>query len=162
MHLGMNLDLRRPDRLPLVIPVELAYADQNGKPCLERTQTKEVARHGARVLSRACLPEGSKVNMGVTHLGRSSHCRVVWCSAPVNGCYEVGLELESPENIWGVDFSPSDRVADIDTGTALQTLMQMLEEKGIITREEVRARISRTSAIGLPDSRLPGVALPIG
>ena len=149
----MNIDARRSQRLPLTIPVEIAYTDQNGQPRLERTQTKEVDRHGCRLMSRCYHPEGSKINLGITHLGRSAHCRVVWCSAPVNGMYEVGVELESPENVWGVHFGPSDWTADLDPVKALWTLVQMLEEKGIISVEELRGRIAGRSP------QMPGPAI---
>jgi hypothetical protein len=125
----------------MAIPVEISYTDQNGQPCLERTQTKDVDRHGARLTSRNHHQTGSKITLGITHLGHSAHCRVVWCSAPTNGSYEVGLELESQEDVWGVTFESTDWHAGLDPATALWTMVQMLEEKGIITREQLRARV---------------------
>jgi hypothetical protein len=151
----VSMDSRRTARLPLVIPVEISYADQNGRPCLERTQTKDVDRHGARLTSRSYHPEGRKINLGITHLGRSAHTRVVWCSAPINGFYEVGVELESPENVWGVQFETPTWTSDLDPVATLWTLVQILEEKGIITREELRAR-----GAGGPRPSAPASAVP--
>ena len=151
----MSIDARRTVRLPMVIPVEISYTDRNGQPALERTQTKDIDRHGARFMSRAYHPEGSKICMGIMHLGRSAHCRVVWCSAPINGAYEVGVELESPENVWGVPFASADWTADMDPATALWTLAQMLEEKGVITREELRARVTGKVPPGAPVAVVP-------
>jgi hypothetical protein len=138
----MSMDARRTVRLPVVIPVEISFTDENGQARLERTQTKDVNRHGACIISRSYHPEGRKINLGITHLGRSAQTRVVRCSAPTNGTYEVGLELECAENVWGVPFASTDWTADLDPVTALWTLVQMLEEKGIITREELRARVT--------------------
>jgi hypothetical protein len=122
---------------------------------LERTQTKDIDRHGARLTSRACHPEGSKICVGVTHLGRSVHTKVVWCSAPINSAYEVGVELEGPENFWGVPFTESAWNVDMDPATTLWALVRMLEEKGVITREALRARV-----IGSVQPSAPGAAVP--
>ncbi len=125
----------------MAIPVEISYIDHSGTPRLERTQTKDVSRHGARVVCHAYLPEGSRINLGVTHLGRSAHCRVAWCSAPANGAYEVGLELEAAENIWEVDFASCGVRADMGTTDPFWVLVQMLEETGAISRAELMARL---------------------
>jgi hypothetical protein len=153
----VSIDSRRTVRLPMAIPVEISYTDQNGQPCLERTHTKDVDRHGARFTSRSYHQAGSKINLGITHLGRSAHCRVVWCSAPTNGSYEVGVELESPENVWGVPFESADWHAGLDPATALWTMVQILEEKGIMTREQLRARILGNVAPGASSGAASGV-----
>jgi len=82
---------------------------------------------------------------------------VVWCSAPINGHYEVGLELECAENVWGVSFTAADWTADLDPATALWTLVQMLEEKGIITREELRARVTGVAQPSAPGAPVPAL-----
>jgi hypothetical protein len=151
----MSFDARRTNRVPLVIPVEISFTDENSQARLERTHTKDVNRHGACVVSRSYHPEGRRINLGITHLGRSADTRVVRCSAPVNGNYEVGLELECAENVWGVHFTSADWTADLDPATALWTLVQMLEEKGIITREELRARVT-----GIAQPSPPGALVP--
>jgi hypothetical protein len=146
----VSIDARRSVRLPMAIPVEISYTDQSGQPCLERTQTKDVDRHGARFTSRSSHQVGSKINLGITHLGRSAHCRVVWCSAPTNGSYEVGVELETPENVWGVPFESAAWHAGLDPAAALWTIAQVLEEQGIMTREQLRDRILGNVAPGPP------------
>ena len=141
-----------------MIPVELSYVDQDGQARLERTQTKDVNQHGARITSRSYHPIGSRINLGITHLGRSAHCRVAWCSAPSNGSYEVGIEMETPENVWGVHFDSTNWNTGLDPAAALWTLVQMLEEKGIITREELRNRVQGGSSIRPPDAVIPWAA----
>ena len=151
----MSMDARRTVRLPLVIPVEISYTDRDGQPRLERTQTKDVDRNGARITSRTYHQVGSKINLGITHLGRSAHCRVVWCSAPTNGSFEVGVELETSENVWGVPFDATTWSAGLDPATALWTLVQILEEKGIVSREELRNRV-----LGGNPPNPPGTVIP--
>jgi hypothetical protein len=79
---------------------------------------------------------------------------VVWCSAPINSTYEVGVELESAEDFWEVPFTASHWASDMDPATTLWTLAQMLEEKGVITREELRARVTGSQPVA------PGVVVP--
>lgn len=138
-----------------MIPVEISYTDQSGQPRLERTQTKDVNRHGARLTSRSCLPLGSKVSLVIPHLGRTAHCRVVWCSAPSNGSYELGLEMETPENVWGLHFASNKWSTGMDPAASLWMLVQMLEEKGIISREELRNRVLGGGPPAAPDQAAP-------
>ena len=151
----MSADDRRTSRVPLAIPVEISYTDQDGQPRLERTETKDVNRSGARVTSRSPHRLGDQINLGIPNLGRSAHCRVVWCSAPSNGSYEIGLELETPENVWGVHFDSTSWNTGLDPATTLWTLAQMLEEKGIISREELRARVLGGGPPPAPDAVVP-------
>ena len=119
----------------MVIPVEIAYTDQRAQPALERTQTKDIARHG-----------------GIIHLGRSAHTRVVWSSAPINGAYEVGVEVESPENVWGVPFVEADWTADRKRPTECSSRggsldashgLKLLDESRFPIRDSKRQRIFR-------------------
>jgi hypothetical protein len=147
----MSTETRRTVRLPMVIPVEITYTDQNGQQVLERTETKDIDRQGARLTTRAYHPDGSKIRLSIPHMGRSAHTRVVWCSAPMNGTYEIGLEMEVTEDVWGVPFTPSNWTAGMDPASTLWTLARMLEEKGVITREELRARVTGSARQSSPD-----------
>src|SRR5258708_2418252 len=102
----MSIDGRRTNRLPLQIPVEISYADAQGHSRLERTNTLSVDRHGARIASMMQHPIGSTIHLGVPHIGRSACCRVVWCSAPVGRIFEVGIEMDTDANLWGLHFTP--------------------------------------------------------
>ena len=129
---------RRSSRLPLSIPVEISFTDSTGQARLERTHTVVVDRHGARMASRSGHPVGSMIHLGIPHLGRSAHCRVIWCSAPVNGVYEVGVEIDVDSNVWGVHFEPEE--TQLETASDLAILVQMLEEKRVFSRGEFSAR----------------------
>ena len=147
----MSLDGRRSNRLPLQIPVEISYADAQGQPCLERTHTLSIDRHGAGIASRSQHPVGSMIHLGVLQMGRSAHCRVVWCSAPVRGGFEVGVEIDGGDNLWGVHFAPvatpSEAVAEsYMMGFAM--LVQILQEKGVLSPGELESRLKgATSAV---------------
>ena len=91
--------------------------------------------------------------MGIPHLGRGALCRVVWCSQvphPVHGQYEVGLTMESAVNPWDVSFAPEDWQGQEAPATSnpqpeveavLKALVGLLEEKGVVTRQEILDRL---------------------
>jgi hypothetical protein len=134
-----DLRNRRTSRLQLSIPVEISYTDRNGEPRLERTHTLVIDRHGARIATRAFHQTGAMMHVAIPHLGRSAHCRVVWCSAPANGIFEVGVEMDADANIWGVHFElnePDETAPSSD----LELLVEMLVERGVLRRGEFEAR----------------------
>lgn len=142
----MSIDLRRSNRLPLHIPVEISYADAQGEPRLERTHTLSVDRHGARIASASQHAVGSMVHLAMLQAGRSAHCRVVWCSAPVNGLFEIGVEMDPGINLWGLHFapvaSPPEAVSQ-SYAVAFAMLVQILQEKGVLGPGELESRLQR-------------------
>jgi hypothetical protein len=80
---------------------------------------------------------------------------VVWCSAPTNGSYEIGIELETPENVWGVHFDSPNWTAGLEPAAAFWALVQILEEKGIISRDELRNRVQGSPVPRAPDAVVP-------
>jgi hypothetical protein len=135
----MGPENRRTRRSELNIPVELSYSDSQGQPRLERTHTLDVGRNGARIATRCFHPLGATIHLGIPHLGRSAHCRVVWCSAPsTGGIYQVGVQMEVESNVWGIRFDETG--ANSELGPDLALLVQMLEEKRVLARGEFQAR----------------------
>src|SRR5207249_2769337 len=110
-----------------------------------------VDRHGARIASRTQHPAGSMIHLGIPHLGRAAHCRVIWCSAPVNGVYEVGVEMDAENNVWGVHFETE--VAQVEASSDLGIVVQMLEEKRVFGHGEFQARRSGISRAESPVQR---------
>jgi len=154
----MSNETRRSSRLPLKIPVEISYIDAQSQPSLERTHTLVVDRHGARIASRSFHPVGSMIHLGVPHLGRSAHCRVIWCSAPANGIYEVGVEMDADANVWGIHFPDPQPENDLavqgaSTSLAVAILVQLLQEKGVLRRGEFEARLSAGSYAERPTQK---------
>jgi hypothetical protein len=74
---------------------------------------------------------------------------------PANNTYEVGVELDSQDNVWGVPFAQADWTVGMDPATTLWTLARMLEEKGIITRDELRARVTGGVRPSAPGGAVP-------
>lgn len=136
----MGLDNRRTQRIPVSMAIEISYADAQGTPRLERTHTLEVGRNGARLASRSFHQTGSMIHVGIPQLGRSAHTRVVWCSAPANGLYEVGVEMDPSSDLWGLSFEDQAAQPVMDRDLAL--IVQMLESKGFFSPGEFLARRS--------------------
>jgi hypothetical protein len=128
------------------MPVELSYSDPEGRPNLERTHTLDVGRNGARIATRCFHAVGAMIRLGIPHLGRSAHCRVVWCSAPSNGIYQVGVQMETESNVWGIRFEETSVNSELSPDLAL--LLQMLEEKRVLSRGEFQYR--RRNSPGAP------------
>ena len=65
-----------------------------------------------------------EVTIQVPFNGMSQKGKVVWSRSDPNenGTYEIGVELDRPENLWGVGFPPSDwnpaRGSQAETPTA--------------------------------------------
>ena len=115
----LNIDLRHSTRIPLSIPVEVTGWDVGGWGFLEKTTTNLVNKHGARISLQHKFSVGSNVVISIPHLKREQRCRVVWMSRLPNDRdnYQAGVELERPENFWGVDFPPGDW--DVSTAASL-------------------------------------------
>jgi len=95
-----NSALRRSTRIPSDILIEVkregfAYAGE----------TITVNLHGALVRISAPLKVGERITLRVQHTGRSVPGAVVFADKNAS---QFGVELERPENIWGVSVPPPD------------------------------------------------------
>lgn len=95
-----NSSPRRSTRIPTDVLVEL-----QGEGFAYAGETITVNLHGALVRISAPLKVGDRVTLHVHHTGRSSLGAVVFADA---GASQFGVELERPENIWGVSVPPAD------------------------------------------------------
>ena len=166
-------DLRRSLRISLSIPVEIAGRDTTGVEIHEKTNTKAISKYGACVILRHQLIEGSEVMVSIPHLDRRQKCRIVWASREQGekGLFDTGLELESAEDFWGVQFPPEGWVTPkqvplagdqrgrflpqnllgdneqqmVTVSSMLNALIAVLEKKGIVTLAELADMLKRMS-----------------
>lgn len=91
---------RRSTRMFLHRPVKVegAGVEYSG-------ETITVNLHGALVRVAAPLRLGDRVTVHVHHTGKSAPGAVVFAKS---GMSQFGIELQNPENIWGVSIPPSD------------------------------------------------------
>jgi hypothetical protein len=101
---------RRSERISESIPLIVRGIDLLGQPFEERTSTLAINLHGCRYSSKHHLPRNSWVTVEAPRTGemRSVRARVAWIQRPhsVREFFQIGVELESPANIWGLESSP--------------------------------------------------------
>ena len=112
-------DMRRSTRIALSIPVEVSGWDVEGREIHEKTTTNLVNKHGASITLQHKFSIDFNVVISIPHLKREQRCRVVWMSRLPDDRdnYQAGIELERPENFWGIDFPPGDW--DVSTAASL-------------------------------------------
>ncbi|MGH9782566.1 MAG: hypothetical protein ACRD88_00125 [Terriglobia bacterium] len=106
---NFSLKARRTTRIPLRIPVQL-ITEENGSTQTVDGWTMIVNVHGARIECKRPFVLHEEVLLQIPSNGKAQKGTVVWASAAANnkGNFEFGLELASPENLWGIVFPPTD------------------------------------------------------
>jgi hypothetical protein len=99
--------VRRSDRLPLNLPVQVSGSDSFGQFFMEEGRTDLVSRHGAKILiSQALVPE-QEILVRCLKTGLESEARVVGQVGKSSAGYFYGIEfLEANLNVWGIEFPP--------------------------------------------------------
>jgi len=96
---------RRSTRLPLDVLVEV-----QGDGFAYAGETITVNLHGGLIRISAPLNVADRVTVYVHRTGKSARGVVVFADT---GSSEFGLELERPENIWGITSPPRDWTASV-------------------------------------------------
>lgn len=118
-----SLKARRTTRIPLRIPI-LIVIEEGDKTRTLDAWTMIVNVHGAKIECKHPLPLHQEITIQVPFNGMSQKGKVVWNRSEPNDsdAYEIGVELDRPENLWGVGFPPSDwsagRATKATEGTA--------------------------------------------
>ena len=114
---------RRSTRIVQAVPLTVTGVDALGQPFKERTTTVMVNCHGCKYQSKHYVPKNSTVTLDIPtpEPGRppdSVQGRVVWVQRPrtVRELFQIGLEFETPGNVWGIAFPPDDWQASIAEG----------------------------------------------
>ena len=104
-----SLKARRTTRIPLRIPV-LVVIEDSGQSRTMDGWTMIVNVHGAKIECKRRFGLHDEVTIQVPFNGMSQKGTVVWSKSEPNesGNYEFGVELNHPDNLWGVGFPPSD------------------------------------------------------
>jgi len=101
---------RRSSRVEYQIPVSISARDSAGNPIFEPSQTLNVSKHGAVLLCRQPLPEGSEVELA-TFLGMPpARARVVRLLRrnSEHQVWRMAAELTTPGNCWKLAAPPED------------------------------------------------------
>jgi hypothetical protein len=106
--------LRRSTRLNAIVPMTVMGVDSYRGPYREDVSTVTVSCHGCRYESKHDVLTNSWVMLELPRKGQgesvSARGLVKWVKRPVDagGIFETAIELENPDNIWGIDAPPQD------------------------------------------------------
>lgn len=95
-------DSRRSARVPL--KVLISVEDNAHRNC--EGETEVVNLHGALINTNDELPYGAEISIHVYLTNKDAKAKIVFINA-LNRL-QCGIELEKPENIWGVRLPPND------------------------------------------------------
>jgi hypothetical protein len=96
---------RRSSRVLVSLPLAVSGQKKDGSHISGAAETILVNRHGARI--RSAIPLENKMEVRVAMLApyKWRVGQVVWADS---GEKEYGIELNRPENFWGIYFPPED------------------------------------------------------
>ena len=109
-----RIDGRRSTRVFQAVPLNVSGMNDLGNPFLEMTSAVAVNCHGCLYRSRYHNRPGAWV---ILHIANSpegapqpvrAQIRFVRLPASPKDLYQVGVELESPANVWGIQAPPED------------------------------------------------------
>lgn len=127
LHSLTGLEGRRSTRMDRNVPLVVLAQTKTGLSFQEKTSTISFNLHGCRYPSRHEYPIGASVGLRVLQPDGETISPVirafvksVHAPASPRELFQVGVELESPANIWNVPSPPPDwnRLLGISTSTA--------------------------------------------
>ncbi len=114
-----DADLRRSSRVDHPVSLIVLGTDRVGESFQEKTAAVSLNLHGCRYSSRHDCPLGGLVTLqvagedGANSASVRARVRSVFSSkSPLELC-QVGVELETPANVWGVAAPPEDWRSDL-------------------------------------------------
>ncbi|HJZ65599.1 MAG TPA: hypothetical protein VKD70_14840 [Candidatus Acidoferrum sp.] len=119
-----GIELRRSTRIERSVPMFISGRDTAGQDFLERTSAVSINLHGCRYPSRHDLQVGSWITL---QLGESAlietsttivraQVKSVHLPQSPRELHHIGVELETPGNVWSIPSPPSDWLQPIDCG----------------------------------------------
>jgi hypothetical protein len=173
---------RRSSRIARRLPIAVTGIDALGQSYKENTSTVTINRHGCDYLSRHFTPKNSVVMLEMRDAGSRPPVPgcVVWVRRPhtVRELFHVGIEFETPGNVWGIQFPPEDwssppnaskgerkaqgiSATDVNSADDGKETMEKPEEIIVNVDSDLSfgGRTSSTSSRRLSRSRIPRVAV---
>ncbi|HLJ85869.1 MAG TPA: hypothetical protein VKZ53_03550 [Candidatus Angelobacter sp.] len=89
----------------MTLPLAVSGQREDGSHVSGAAETILVNKHGARIRSAVTLEPSMEVRVAMLAPYKWRAAQVVWANSREN---EYGIELDQPENFWGVYFPPED------------------------------------------------------
>jgi hypothetical protein len=140
---------RRSSRVLLSVPIVISGPDFEVEG-----ETIDVNRHGAKIRTSYRLSLGMEVRVTIASTGQSRPARVVLLEVG-----EFGIELETPENFWGVYSPPSDWQEK--DGLPENCFPKTLSPDDVGVSDETPAPGSQTATAMLPPIEIPSEGIEV-
>jgi hypothetical protein len=123
--------VRRSTRVEKTVPLIVLGQNQSGEPFLERTLSVSLNMHGCRYPSRHDCVVGTWITLQIVGLNIPDQkpttvravVRSVHPAASSRELHQVGVELETPANVWGIVPAPADWWCAEETSIATGTVV---------------------------------------
>jgi hypothetical protein len=117
---------RRSTRIEKSIPLIVLGQNRMGEPFMERTVSVTLNMHGCRYASRHDYGVGTRVTLQMVGLNSPEEkpatvkaiVKSVHPPASLRELQQVGVELETPANVWGIAAPPADWLSARETSTS--------------------------------------------
>ena len=121
---------RRSTRIEKSVPLIVLGQNRMGEPFMERTVSVTLNMHGCRYPSRHDYGVGTRVTLQMVGLNSSEEkpaavnaiVRSVHPPGSLRELQQVGVELETPANVWGISPPPADWLSTPETSTSTAKL----------------------------------------
>ena len=99
MHLDHTRNGRMERRLPIIVAIRLAPAQEAATDGEEKTYTDNISAHGARIFSKRAWQPGEMVR--ITPLDQDAACaKVAYCQRLPDDRYTIGVEFQARPVTW--------------------------------------------------------------
>jgi hypothetical protein len=118
-----GIELRRSTRIERTVPLFISGRDTAGQDFLERTSAVSVNLHGCRYPSRHDLRVGAWITLQLGDTPNSeivisvrAQVKSVHMPQSPREMHHIGVELETPGNIWSIPSPPPDWLEPLERG----------------------------------------------
>src|SRR5438034_251822 len=144
---------RRSTRIEKSVPLIVLGQNRTGEPFVERTVSVSLSMHGCRYPSRHDYGVGTWVTLQAVGLISSEEkpatvraiVRSVHPPGSLRELQHVGVELEAPANVWGIERPPADWLSDREANASTAQLAAVIAP----------AQESATKKVGLGEMMKP-------
>jgi hypothetical protein len=138
---------RRSSRVLVNLPLAVSGQKSDGSHISGAAETILVNRHGARIRSSVPLETQMEVRVAMLAPYKWRVGQVVWADS---GESEYGIELDRPENFWGIYFPPEDWELGVPAVTVFSA-----EEAGASPPRSLKKQMQETNDDGDHTLRIP-------
>jgi hypothetical protein len=163
-----RVDARRTTRVFQAVPLSVSGMNDLGNPFLEMTSAVAINCHGCLYRSRYHNRPGSWVTLHMAHSANDTaqpvraQIRFVRLPASPKDLYQVGVELESPANVWGIQTPPQDWMSFAGTVAEKPAIEKSSGMRVVGENESPRQGASENDAAATPEiASMPPAGKPV-